>query len=250
MKITVFGANGLTGRQLVQQALDAGHDLVAVTRHSADYPLTHERLVVAEADAYDPGAVARAVDGADTVLSALGVPFTRKPITIYSSGVRTIIDAMTRHEVKRLAVVSSTAVEPHRHADGGFLLNRIMQPMVSKTIGKTTYADMRAMEAILRDSVLDWTVIRSAGLFDTDHVSHYQVSDGPLDGIFTSRADLADLLLAQASDTTYAGKAIEITTSEGAPTLWQMIRREAFSRGETDHAVPQEEASLERAVLR
>ena len=43
MKITVFGANGLTGRRLVQQALDAGHDLVAVTRHSADYPLTHER---------------------------------------------------------------------------------------------------------------------------------------------------------------------------------------------------------------
>ena len=250
MKITVFGANGLTGRQLVQQALDAGHDLVAVTRHSAVYPLIHERLVVAEADAYDPGTVARAVDGADVVLSALGVPFTRKPISIYSSGVRTIIDAMTRHEVKRLAVVSSTAVEPHRHADGGFVLNRIMQPMVSKTIGKTTYADMRAMEAILRDSVLDWTVIRAAGLFDTDHVSHYQVSDGPLDGIFTSRADLADLLLAQASDTTYAGKAIEITTSEGAPTLWQMIRREAFSRGETDHAVPQEEAPLEPAVLR
>jgi NAD(P)H-binding len=118
--------------------------------------------------------------------------------------------------VKRLAVVSSTDVEPHRHADGGFLLNRIMQPMVAKTIGKRTYADMRAMEAILRDSILDWTVIRSAGLFDVDHLSDYQVSDGPLDGIFTSRTDLADLLLAQASDTTYAGKAIEITTTEGA----------------------------------
>ena len=46
MKITVFGANGLTGRQLVQRALDAGHDVVAVTRHPADYPLTHERMIV------------------------------------------------------------------------------------------------------------------------------------------------------------------------------------------------------------
>jgi uncharacterized protein YbjT (DUF2867 family) len=41
--------------------------------------------------------------------------------------------------------------------------------MESNTIGKTTYADIRAMEAILRDSILDWTVIRSAGLFDADH---------------------------------------------------------------------------------
>jgi putative NADH-flavin reductase len=230
MKITVFGANGLTGRQLVQRALDAGHDVVAVTRHPADYPLTHERMVVAEADAHDPGAVARAVEGADAVLSALGVPFTRKPIDIYSAGVSAIVEAMMLHGVKRLAVVSSTAVEPHRHADGGFVLNRIMQPMVSQTIGKSTYTDMRAMEAILRESMLNWTVIRSAGLFDADHVSDYQVSDGPLDGVFTSRADLADLLLVQAGDTNYVGKAVEITTSEGAPTLWQMIRREAFKR--------------------
>lgn len=230
MKITVFGANGLTGRQLVRQALDAGHDVVAVTRHPADYSFTHARLVVAEADAHDPGPVASAVEGADAVLSTLGVPFTRKPISIYSVGVHTITEAMTLHGVKRIAVVSSTAVEPHHHADGGFLLNRIMQPMVSKTIGKSTYADMRAMEAGLRDSNLDWTVIRSAGLFDTDRVSDYQVSDGPLDGIFTSRADLAHLLLTQVMDTSYVGKAIEITTSEGAPTLWQMIRREAFNR--------------------
>jgi len=230
MKITVFGANGLTGRQLVQRALDAGHDVVAATRHPADYPLTHERMVVAEADAHDPGAVARAVEGADAVLSALGVPFTRKPIDIYSAGVSAIVEAMMLHGVKRLAVVSSTAVEPHRHADGGFVLNRIMQPMVSQTIGKSTYTDMRAMEAILRESMLHWTVIRSAGLFDADHVSDYQASDGPLDGVFTSRADLADLLLVQAGDTNYVGKAVEITTSEGAPTLWQMIRREAFKR--------------------
>ena len=106
-----------------------------------------------------------------------------------------------------------------------------MQPLVSKTIGKTTYADMRAMEAILRESDLAWTVIRSAGLFDAARVSTtYQVSDGPLDGVFTSCADLAALLLAQTTDTSYVGKAIVITTSEGAPTLLQMIRREAFGR--------------------
>jgi uncharacterized protein YbjT (DUF2867 family) len=232
MNITVFGANGLTGRQLVGQALDAGHDVVAVTRRPAEFPISHDKLTITEADVHDELAVMRVLESAsDAVLSTLGVPFDRKPIDIYSDGITKITNAMTRHGIKRIVAVSSTAVEPHRHAEGGFLLNRIMQPLVSKTIGKSTYADMRAMEAILRETNLAWTVIRSAGLFDADHVSTtYKVSDGPLDGVFTSRADLAALLLAQATDTSHVGKAIEITTSEGAPTLLQIIRREAFGR--------------------
>ncbi|WP_235487254.1 NAD(P)H-binding protein, partial [Frankia sp. AvcI1] len=121
-------------------------------------------------------------------------------------------------------------VEPHPHAEGGFLLNRVMQPLIARTIGRSTYADMRAMEQIVRDSGLEWTVIRSSGLFDADHVSPYEVSDGPLDGVFTSRADLAHCLLSQASEDRFVGQTIEITTSEGAPTLLQVIRREAFGR--------------------
>jgi putative NADH-flavin reductase len=230
MRISVFGANGLTGRTLVKQALAAGHEVVAVTRKPAEFPFSHDLLEVAEADVHDAIATARAVEATDAVLSALGVPFARKPINVYSDGIHNIAGAMALHGVKRIAVVSSTAVEPHHHADGGFLLNRVMQPMVSRTIGKTTYADMRAMEAILRESSLDWTIVRSAGLFDADHVSAYDVSDGPLDGVFTSRADLADCLLNQVSDDQFVGKVIEVTTSEGAPTLLQMIRREAFKR--------------------
>jgi uncharacterized protein YbjT (DUF2867 family) len=230
MRISVFGANGGTGRVLVRQALDAGHEVVAVTRRPGEFPLTHPRLVIVGADVRDSQAVRRAVEGAGAVLSSLGVPFTRKPVTVYSEGVSVITAAMSRLGVKRIAVVSSTAVEPHPHAEGGFMLNRVMQPLVSATIGKTTYADMRVMEDILRRSDLDWTVVRSAGLFEAGRVSSYQISDGPLDGVFTSREDLAACLLAQAGDSRFAGKTIEVTTSERVPTLWQMIRREAFKK--------------------
>jgi putative NADH-flavin reductase len=201
-----------------------------VTRRPDEFPFTHPRLIIAKVDVHDSQAVYRAVEGSEAVLSSLGVPFTSKPIMVYSGGVSAIIAAMSRLGVKRIAVVSSTTVEPHHHAEGGFILNRIMQPMVSATIGKTTYADMRAMEDILRRSDLDWTVVRSAGLFEAGHVSFYQVSDGQLDGVFTSREDLADCLLAQVSDSRFVRKTIEVTTSEGAPTLWQMIRREAFKK--------------------
>lgn len=228
MLLSVFGANGGTGRLLIRQALDAGHEVTAVTRRPADFPFAHPRLFVAGADVADGRAVTRAMEGSQAVLSSLGVPFTRQPISVYSEGVSVIGAAMSRLGIKRIVVVGSTAVEPHPHAEGGFMLNRVMQPLVSRTIGKTTYADMRAMEDILRASDLDWTVIRSAGLFEAGRVSAYQVSDGPLDGVFTSREDLAACMLAQVSDTRFIRKTIEVTTSEGVPTLWQMIRREAF----------------------
>jgi nucleoside-diphosphate-sugar epimerase len=228
MKIVVFGANGGTGRQLTQQAVDAGHQVVAVTRRPRDFPLVHDRLEVVEADVDDPDSVKRAVHDSDVVLSTLGVPFTRKPVTIYSQGIANIAAAMAEHGVKRIVAVSSSATEPHHHADGGFLLNRVMQPLVTATIGKTTYADMRRMEQLLRGSSLDWTIVRPSGLFDADAVSKFELHEDRADGIFTSRADLAACLLAQATETAWVHKNVAVTTSEGAPTLFQMIRREAF----------------------
>lgn len=230
MRIVVFGANGLTGRLLTEQALAAGHDIAAVTRRPTEFPITHERLGVVEADAHDTPAVDRAVEGADVVLSTLGVPFTRKPIDVYSDGIRNIAAAMSQHGVKRLVVVSSSATEPHHHADGGFLMNRILQPLVTATIGKTTYADMRRMEDFLRASELEWTIMRPSGLFDTPGVTSYELHEDQAPGIFTSRADLAASLLEQATDLRFVCKAVAVTTSQGAPTLFQMMRREAFKR--------------------
>ena len=164
------------------------------------------------------------------MLSALGVPYTRKPVNVYSDGIRNIAAAMSRHEVKRLVVVSSSATEPHHHADGGFLMNRVLQPLITATIGKTTYSDMRRMEEIVRSSDLEWTIMRPSGLFDAPSVTRYELHEDQAPGIFTSRADLAASLLEQATDVRFVRKAVAVTTSDGAPKLFQMLRREAFKR--------------------
>jgi nucleoside-diphosphate-sugar epimerase len=230
MRIVVFGANGATGRLLTEQALAAGLDVVAVTRRPGDFPITQERLSVLEVDVHDAPAVDRAVEGAEVVLSTLGVPYTRKPINIYSDGIRNVIAGMSRHGVKRLVVVSSSATEPHYHADGGFLMNRVLQPLVTATIGRTTYTDMRRMEELLRGSDLEWTIMRASGLFDAARVTSYELHEDQAPGIFTSRADLAASLLEQATDVRFIRKAVAVTTSEGVPTIFQVIRREAFKK--------------------
>ena len=142
----------------------------------------------------------------NALLSALGVPYTRKPINVYSDGIRNVAAAMSRHEVKRLVVVSSSATEPHHHADGGFLMNRVLQPLITATIGKTTYSDMRAMEELVRGSDLEWTIMRPSGLFDALGITRYELHQDQAPGIFTSRADLAASMLEQATQTWYVAR--------------------------------------------
>lgn len=231
MRIAIFGANGPTGRLLTQQALDAGHHVVAATRQPEAFPIRHERLEVEAVDVHDADAVSTTIDGCDAVLSTLGVPFSREPITVYSVGVGHIVRAMHDHGAKRLVVVSSSATYPHHHADGGFLLNRVLQPIIVRTIGRTTYEDMRRMEDLVRASDLAWTIVRPSGLFDRDTVSDYHVHDDESPGVFTTRIDLAAAMLAELTSDKHVGKAIAVTTSEGTPTLWQMLRAEAGPKG-------------------
>jgi putative NADH-flavin reductase len=229
MKIALFGANGGTGRVLTAQALDAGHQVTAVTRHPETFGLTHERLRVVRGDAMDAASVSAAIAGQDAVVSTLGVPFGKDPITIYSVGTANIVSSMTEHGVRRLACVSSSAVDPHDDPAEGWLFNRVLQPYVVNGIGKTTYDDMRRMEAVAAASNLDWTIVRPSGLFGTPTVSDYRVSATEhLSGRYTSRADLADFLLRLACGSEFFGETPEVRTTEGTPNFFAFMWRETI----------------------
>lgn len=224
MRITVFGANGPTGRLITGQAIDAGHQVTAVTRQPDVFPLHHDRLEVAGADVFDPTAVDAAVAGRDAVLSALGVPAGKKPISTYSRGTANIVAAMRRHGVRRLAAVSSSGVDPHPYSDGGFLFNRVVLPYVTRVLGKTLYDDMRRMEALIRASELDWTIVRPSGLYHLPSVTGYTIVDGHADHRFTARADLAACMLALLDDDRYLHTTVSVVTTVDNPTLFQWIR--------------------------
>ena len=120
MHIAVFGANGPTGQHVTKQALAEGHTVTAVTRHPETFLLRHERLQVLRGDVFDLAAVERAVAGQDAVLSTLGVPYSRKTITLYSQGIAHIVQAMNYYRVRRLVCVSSSATDPQtRYHDTG-----------------------------------------------------------------------------------------------------------------------------------
>ncbi|MFG1678734.1 NAD(P)-dependent oxidoreductase [Nonomuraea sp. NPDC049269] len=235
MRIAVFGANGPTGRLLAGQALAAGHQVAAVTRQPDSFPLRHDRLEVVGADVLDPAAVDAAVAERDAVLSTLGVPAGKEPISTYSRGVANIVTAMRRHRVRRLAVVSSSGVDPHAYSEGGFLFNRVLLPYVTRVLGKTLYDDMRRMEELVRASDLDWTIVRPSGLYHLPAVTDYTFVEGHADGRFTARADLAASMLALLDDDRYLRATISVITTVDNPSLLQWIRGEALPKSRAWH---------------
>jgi uncharacterized protein YbjT (DUF2867 family) len=233
MNIAVFGANGGTGRLLVADALEAGHRVSALTRHPDDFPIRHNNLRVVAGNVQDPADVAAVVSGADAVLSTLGVPYGRKEITLYSRGITVIIAAMKENGVRRLACVSSSATDhefARKDTGGGFFFEKVLKPIIEKTMGKTLYADMGRMEAIVRASDLDWTIVRPSGLFATEGVTEYVTGENFVPQRYTSRADLADFLLRQASETEFVQKAAAVATLSPQPTVMQLIRNEALAK--------------------
>jgi len=230
MRIVIFGANGPTGRLLTRLSLTAGYDTVAVTRQPGTFPLQDPRLRVAGADVLDADAVDSLVEGGDAVLSALGVPFGRAPVEVYSRGAEHMLDAMKRHDVRRLVVVSSGAVTGEDEPTGGFLFNRVLQPYVTKRLGKTVYDDMRRMEDLVSRSDADWTILRPSGLYELPEVTDYSLTEEHGPGRFTARIDLAAAILRQVTDDRFVCRTGHVITTRDNPGLLSMMLREAFGK--------------------
>jgi putative NADH-flavin reductase len=230
MKLAVFGANGPTGRLLTQMALDEGHDVVAFTRRPDAFPIQHERLEVAGGDVHDSAAVELAIDGTDAVVSTLGVPFAKTPVTVYSAGAANIISGMHAAGVKRLVCVTSSAVAPHSEPLGGFIFEKIMEPYVVNRLGKTLYDDMRRMETAVSHSDLAWTIVRPSGLFQAPAVSAYSVAIDYVGHRFTARIDLADCLLRQVLSDTYVQATIAVATPSAKPSMLKLIWQEGIRK--------------------
>lgn len=230
MRLAVFGANGPTGRLVTRLALEEGHEVVAFTRHPAGFPLQHERLDVVGGDVHDAPAVAGAIDGTDAVVSTLGVPYAKTPITVYSEGVANVMAGMRWAGIKRFACVSSSAIAVHREPLGGFVFERILEPYLVHKLGRTLYDDLRRMEAMVADSDLAWTIVRPSGLFDAPTVSAYRVAIDFIAHRFTARIDLADCLVRQALDDTYARTTIAVATTTAHPSMLKLIWREGIRK--------------------
>lgn len=194
MRLTVFGGTGGTGEQLILAALRAGHTVTAPVRDPSRIRISEGALRVVRADVLDPPSLAATLDGADAVVSALGVADGREPTMVYSTGVANIVEAMRRAGVRRFIGVSALPVTPRHEVSA--LERLVVYPILYRFFGEG-YADMARMERLLGRSELDWTVVGPPRLTDRPATGRYRtaVNRHLPRGRTISRADLAAAML-------------------------------------------------------
>ncbi|TGB11212.1 NAD(P)H-binding protein [Streptomyces sp. MZ04] len=198
MKLTVFGATGGVGGEIVRQALAKGHEVTAVVRDPARLSATGAGLEVFRADLKDPESLRGAVAGRDAVLSGLGAR-KKADAGIAAELTRSVVHAMEAEGVRRLVVVSAAPVGPPPERQPP--ADRIAGVLVSRIL-KSVYDDLRAMEAELARSATDWTSVRPPRLQDKSATGVYRrvVGGTPVSARFMGRADVAHAMLAAIDD--------------------------------------------------
>jgi putative NADH-flavin reductase len=207
MKILVIGATRGIGRCLAEQAVEAHDEVTVLVRDPLRIPDRHPNLRVIRGDILDRSSVEQAVKGQEAVCIVVGIPPTRKPVHVFSEGARTVVDAMKIFGVNRLVCVTGIGAGESR-GHGGFLYDRIVQPLLLKT----NYADKEKQEEIVRASPISWTVVRPGFLTNGPRTGHYRVVTD-MTGVTArkiSRADVADYLLKELKTGADVGKNVFI----------------------------------------
>jgi putative NADH-flavin reductase len=198
MRVTVFGATGRTGSEVVGQALAAGHDVTAVVRDPARLAARPSgACTVVTADVADPAAIMPAIEAADAVVSTLG-PRRGDPAGICSTGGAAIVQAMEKAGVGRLVVVSASG--PFVDEGDGPLNRYLAKPLLGRLL-RDSFADLRRLEDVVRASALQWTIMRPPRLTERPGTGRYDtVLDRNVSGFTISRADLATAILRALAD--------------------------------------------------
>lgn len=208
MKLVIFGATGGTGRQLVAQALEAGHAVTAYVRTASKLNMQHPNLTIVQGNILNAPAVLAVVFGKDAVLSALGSRKTGLPDLI--QGTRNILAAMHECDVRRSLWVSSFGVGASLRQ-----MNWLAQHVIVGGFLRAAIAEKEIQEQLITESEGDWTIVRPGGLTDGPRTGVYRVI--PSDATTKvgrptiARADVADFILKALAEGAYIRQAVGLT---------------------------------------
>ena len=207
-RLLIIGANGGIGRQCVETALAAGHHVTALLRNPANLPLTHPLLQIVKGDILDPTTFSGHLANINVVISAIGVKGT-KPTSLYSQGNTILLKEMNKAGIKRAFFISASAIEISPVLP--FYVKLAAKYIVQKIL-RHMYADLRKMEAEIKESNTNWTIIRPPRLTNQPATGHYRYSINSFlpNCLKISRADVAHFIISNISNEATYKSTIEI----------------------------------------
>jgi uncharacterized protein YbjT (DUF2867 family) len=206
MKLVIFGASGQTGRLLVNQALESGHEVTVYVRREGAFETGRKGLTIVAGQLDDPAKLEQAITGADVCISTLGGGSLSKRSPELTTGIDRIVSVMERAGVKRFIYMSSVGA-----GDSRYYMGPIIRLFIVGIFLRVPLADHTFNEKRIASSGLQWTIIRPGGLSNgskTGKLRHGSDFTKITGNIQISRADVAAFILEQALSTTYINKAV------------------------------------------
>jgi putative NADH-flavin reductase len=207
MQLLIFGASGGTGLQLVSQALEQGHHVSAFVRQPASITTQHENLSVVQGDITDEKSVGAAMPEHDAVISALGTRSGQQPVL--AEGTRIILEAMNDAGIRRSIWVSSFGAGDSLE-QMGWVARNVVVPLFLKQ----ALIEKDRQERIIMGLGQDWLIARPGGLTDGPRTGVYREITDTKTAVgrpSISRADVADFVLKNLTDTRYLRCAVGLT---------------------------------------
>ncbi len=201
MKVIVFGSTGTIGKHLIEQSLDKGYEVSAFSRDAAklkDY--AHPNLRTIEGDVLNIIDVNKAIEGQEVVFIALGSGKQRKS-NVRSQGTNNIIEGMKTNDVKRLICQTTLGA-----GDSNGNLNFFWKHIMFGWFLKQVFLDHELQEQYVKNSGLDWIIVRPAAFTDGEKTGYYRHGFSANDKsviLKISRADVADFILKQSGNNNY-----------------------------------------------
>jgi len=207
-RLLVVGGTGRTGRLILDAASAAGLSVRALARDPASLSEDRADVEVCRGDVLDIGSLAAALTGVDAVVSALGTKLELRPVTVLSQGTGNLIAAMTQAGIARLICITGVGAGDSR-GHGGVLYDRLWLP----TLLRQVYADKDRQERAIRDSGLDWTIVRPARLADHPARGRYRtITSFNGERMKTiSRADVAAFIVDELREHQYSRQTVNLT---------------------------------------
>ena len=166
MKIAVFGATGIAGKAIVSEALEKGHEVTVLTRDSTRVTITHSRLHVMEGQVTDRNVVRRVIEGQDAVIQTLGIggKGDGRPTTFVSEANRLIMEEMEKAGISRYIAISVIGAGDSLYFMPWIYRKSIMPLFMSWF--QAIIDDKNRMEETIRQSNLEWTIVRCTTIKD------------------------------------------------------------------------------------
>ena len=195
--ILVIGGSQGIGQAVCQAAVAKGHLVRAMSRSGRKPAGVAGECEVFKGDALNATDVARALEGVDVVVQALGVPpsldLVLKPVTLFSAATRVLLPEMKRAGIGKLVCVTGFGA-----GDSDDSIN-VFQRLPFKLLLKRAYDDKSIQEKLIEQTDLDWLIVRPGVLTNGPATGGYRVLAKPAEwrnGII-SRADVADFIISR-----------------------------------------------------